>query len=1493
MMDKIKENLLQQTYDKFIDIALGDAATDKWKDIIDNKIMGYGTAVDEKLLSFQDTLELINNQRKQVKTFDDYNYEIKPVLKRIFNNENSALIVNEIDLITVIDGEKNILPVRLSTILEYTDSKWVILHWHGSVAEHVSGGEDPWHVNEWKRRNAELEKIVNEKTTDLLVKNRELEIEAALEKVRSRTMAMHKSDELSETSFVLFQQFVELGFVPNRFFIGTINEVETIFDVWITDWGGTISSQNFKVSTQEPLMYNKVYKAWKAHDKSISLDINGENLIKWNEYLESMGLSVENRKSVSQINNSFAFFSKGWIAITTPEVAATETVQLLERFASVFDGTYTRFIDLKKAEAQTREAQIEAALERVRATSMAMHKSEQLAETAKVLFEQFELLGKIPDRMSIGIINEESKKAELWLTDQSGNQLNNEFFFSIDEPTSIAKIYTAWKEGKDSIIIDLTGQNLKDWLKFVKEEVKLSIDESKIKGRRVHHAAFFAHGFLLFSMHEPVADEIMQLLVRFARVFGHTFTRFLDLQKAEAQARESQIQLALERVRARTMAMQKSEELAETATILFEQLNALGELPDRVGICIINEKQKVWEQWVTNQEGIFLGHRINVSIEEPTSMAKLYNAWKEKKDHLVIDLRGQELKNWIKYVREEMKIFVDDTNIKGRRIHNGVFFSNGMFLCTTHEPFSKEIIKLLIRFVKVFDQTYMRFLDLQKAEAQAREAQIELALERVRASAMAMHNSNDVGNATAVMFTELEKLGIETIRCGIDIFDKSKIFEVWASASSNEGKIIQIIGKLDSSIHPHLQRVQEAWERKDKFISSVLEGQELEDYYEKLSVASDYKVPIIKARSDKQFNYVFFFKEGGLFAYRFKEFTEEEIRILQRFASVFGLTFRRYLDLQKAEAQAREAQIEAGLERVRSRTMAMHKSEELSETAAHLFAQLNELGIKPYRCNIAIVDAKLNRCQLWSTTNEGDVISIGPFIPLTESHIFNNMYNGWKNHRDSLFIKIAGEDRLAWINYINKYVSFVEYKPENIDMEKILHEVAVFSCVFFKQGFFVIHTTEEISESDFKIIQRFAKVFEQTYTRFLDLKKAEEQAREAIKQASLDRVRGQIASMRSTEDLKHITPLIWSELTNLDVPFIRCGVFIVDEKQDMVQVYLTTPDGKPLGVLNLHTNANELTSNTVEYWRKKKVYKEHWNKEEFINWSKSMIELGQIQSQEEYQGDVKPPESLDLHFIPFEQGMLYVGNKEPLTPEKIDLVKSLAEAFSIAYARYEDFERLEVAKKEVESAFGELDILSKELKIKNKELEKENQRKELELEEARAFQLSMLPTSLPTVENLDLAVYTITATEVGGDYYDFSFKEDGSLNIALGDATGHGMRSGTMVSIMKSFFIAQSNNTSIEEFFISSNNSLKQMSLNRMMMAFGMINISANQVKFCSAGIPPFIIYHKNSVEELPLYGLPLGAMKNTDYHFLERRLNSGDIIFAMSDGLAELKNEK
>src|SRR5258705_10847366 len=97
-------------------------------------------------------------------------------------------------------------------------------------------------------------------------------------------------------------------------------------------------------------------------------------------------------------------------------------------------------------------------------------------------------------------------------------------------------------------------------------------------------------------------------------------------------------------------------------------------------------------------------------------------------------------------------------------------------------PITKENEAIVKRFAKVFQQTYTRFLDLQKVEAQAREAQIEAALERVRSKAMAMQKSEDLANAVAIVFEELDKLDIGTLRCGISIINKENhTTNIWST----------------------------------------------------------------------------------------------------------------------------------------------------------------------------------------------------------------------------------------------------------------------------------------------------------------------------------------------------------------------------------------------------------------------------------------------------------------------------------------------------------------------------------------------------------------------------------------------------------------------------------------------------------------------------------------------------------------------------------------
>jgi hypothetical protein len=56
----------------------------------------------------------------------------------------------------------------------------------------------------------------------------------------------------------------------------------------------------------------------------------------------------------------------------------------------------------------------------------------------------------------------------------------------------------------------------------------------------------------------------------------------------------------------------------------------------------------------------------------------------------------------------------------------------------------------------------------------------------------------------------------------------------------------------------------------------------------------------------------------------------------------------------------------------------------------------------------------------------------------------------------------------------------------------------------------VQHSGEQL-----EILNRFGKVFDLSYTRFNDLKQAEASSKEAVKQAALDRIRADIASMRT------------------------------------------------------------------------------------------------------------------------------------------------------------------------------------------------------------------------------------------------------------------------------------------------------------------------------------------------------------------------------------------
>jgi len=221
--------------------------------------------------------------------------------------------------------------------------------------------------------------------------------------------------------------------------------------------------------------------------------------------------------------------------------------------------------------------------------------------------------------------------------------------------------------------------------------------------------------------------------------------------------------------------------------------------------------------------------------------------------------------------------------------------------------------------------------------------------------------------------------------------------------------------------------------------------------------------------------------------------------------------------------------------------------------------------------------------------------------------------------------------------------------------------------------------------------------------------------------------------------------------------------------------------------------------------------------------------------------------------------------------------------------------RFEINRREQKTKLRENELRLKATEAEKRAIQIENDRKTKELEEARQLQLSMLPKELPVLPNLEIAAFMRTATEVGGDYYDFIVQENGALNVAFGDATGHGLQAGTMVTLMKGFFTSDSSKLGLNEFMSHCTRVIKDIKLGRILMSFSYLKIDKNKLEITSAGMPPVFYHHKetNQVEEIIIKGMPLGAMRNASYNTVEMELKIGDTILLLTDGLPEQMNNK
>lgn len=180
-----------------------------------------------------------------------------------------------------------------------------------------------------------------------------------------------------------------------------------------------------------------------------------------------------------------------------------------------------------------------------------------------------------------------------------------------------------------------------------------------------------------------------------------------------------------------------------------------------------------------------------------------------------------------------------------------------------------------------------------------------------------------------------------------------------------------------------------------------------------------------------------------------------------------------------------------------------------------------------------------------------------------------------------------------------------------------------------------------------------------------------------------------------------------------------------------------------------------------------------------------------------------------------------------------------------------------------------------------------------EMQLAKTVQDALFPQKKLEIAGYDMAVFNLTATDLGGDYCDHVQIGANQYLFLIGDVSGHGTPAALCMAMVKAA-VFKACRDGFEFAALPGNISsllLRVVKRKKMMtMLFVLLDTADNSLGLINSGHNwPLIIRKDGQVQELRVMGLPLGtrAPKKKDTVDLQV-LQPGDIFFSYTDALIE-----